>query len=717
MRLGIVGGACHVGSEAPARRHRPRVHNLSREKRLERAGAEGAYRAGDNARHADTNGGPHLYALLTWILCATALGLIEISIVGAKPGMDFSSYSLLRFMLYYWVPSALGGVLVWIGLAVADRATGKRHNRVAWGVGLFTAAAVFVYVGLEINMMLKGSPFTPVGIGANLAVAAGAAGLGFLAGAAARRLVGALSGRRAAATALAVAASLPFVYLAWSWGNIHPGGGGARAGTMKAGAPNVILLTIDACRADHLSLNGYSRPTTPYLTRMASEGANFTLALSQATITVRSMTSLFTSLYPKMHGVMNSELRVSDTIPTLPEVLSRAGYVTAGFGGGNPSLYRSAGIVRGYDYYDDCRSIWALVPQKVLSRLSLVQRMDIGSARMTPTAETIFNKVRCWLDHDPGRPFFMFIHLMDVHAPYLPPDGYADMFGRPSEGVPSDVRLNRKANALVVGKSEMFFDLVEAGEFDRMDEMNITNREVSAADLKRLIELYDGSIAYADSQIGKFMDDLSERGVLENTLVIITADHGEGFLDHGRLFHSGDLVYDELMRVPLVMRCPKIIPAGTSVGEQVRLIDVMPTVLDVTGVYDAGAAGDSLRLDLDMQGRSLVPLLLGDPEEVARRRDGDVYCEGALVSCVRTPHWKYIDSPGHDTLELYDLINDPRERTNLFDDRVEVAGRMAERLEWYEALVRRYRDEHPGPTRITVDTETRQRLRALGYVE
>lgn len=670
-------------------------------------------------------------ALLIWLTCGTALGLIELSVVGAKPGVDFSSYSLLRFMLYYWVPSALGGILVWIGLSVADRVTGRRRNRVAWSAGLFTAAAVFVYVGLAINGMLKGSPFTPVGIGANLAVGAGAAGLGFLAGAAARWLARALAGRRAAAFALAVAAVVPFIYLAWSWGNINPGRHGrpAGAGAPASARPNVILLTIDALRADHLPLNGYDRATAPYLTRMAGEGANFTQALSQATITVRSMTSLFTSLYPKMHGVMNSELRVSDSVLTLPEVMSRAGYATAGFGGGNPSLYHNAGIARGYDYYDDCRSIWALVPQKILSRLGIIERMDVGSARMTPSAETIFNKARSWLDHDPEGPFFMFVHLMDVHAPYLPPDGYADKFGRRSNGPQSDIQLNRKANSLVLGKSEMFFDLVEAGEFDRMDEMNVTGDDISEAELSRLIDLYDGSIAYADSQIESFMSDLSARGILDNTLVIVTADHGEGFLDHGRLYHSGDLVYDELMRVPLVMRYPKVIPPGTSVGVQVRLIDVMPTILDVTGISpseDAGGASpaassgsgaDRGASGLDMQGVSLVPLLLGDEKELALRRAGDVYCEGALVSCVRTPSWKYIDSPGHDTLELYDLRSDPRERRNLYDERGDVAARMAVRLQWYEDLVRRYRDAHPGPTRITVDTETRQRLRALGYVE
>lgn len=654
-----------------------------------------------------------LAAFLIWLIGGTAVGLVEMAIVGARSEIDFSSYSLAGFMVYYWVPAFIGGLLVWAGLAIAGRFGARRPNPVTWGTGLFAGVVAFVYVGLAVNGMIKGSPFTPAGLGANLGVALGSAALGFGAGRLARSLEYALFARNTLKLALAVACAIPLIYLAWAWGNIDPGTSGAPAAAGDETRPNVIVVTIDALRADHLSLNGYERSTSPALTRLAGEGANFTQAFAQATITVRSMTSLFTSLYPQMHGMMSSGLRISESVPTLPEVLSANGYATAGFGGGNPSLFHDAGIVRGYDFYDDCRSIWALVPQKILSRLGLVDRMDIGSARTTPPAKTVLSKAETWLDQVLGGPFFLFVHLMDVHAPYLPPDGYADMFGKPLESGPADPALNKKCNRLVLGKSEMFFELVESGDFDRMSEMDITLDDISENELTRLMDLYDGSIAYADFSLGNFFEMLSAKGVLDEILIIITADHGEGFLDHGRLFHSGDLVYDELMRVPLIMRYPKAISPGAGVDVPVRLIDVMPTVLEATGLEASPYKGESIH----MEGTSLMPLLRGDEAEIERRRASDVYCEGALVSCVRTDRWKYIDSQGHDTLSLYDLLSDPGERRNLLSEREDVALEMAGRLSRYTELVRLYLEAHEGPTPIIVTDETRRRLRALGYVE
>ncbi len=710
-------------------------------------------------------------AVLIWVFGGTALGLVEMALAGARPEVSFSSYSLAGHMLYYWIPSAAGGILLWALLEAAGRAGGRNPDPYSWGSGLFAAAVTFIYVGLAVNGMIAGPPTTPAGMVANLVVAGAAVGVGLLAAALARALAAALEGRRIAALALGAACAAPLLYLAWAWGNIDPGRGARSSGPKGSRRPNVILVTIDALRADHLSFNGYERDTAPYLTQMANEGANFPHAFSQATITVRSMASLFTSLYPQMHGVMSSGLRISESALTLPEVLSKAGYATAGFGGGNPSLFHDAGIVRGYDYYDDCRSIWTLVPQKIMARLGLVERMDMGSARTTPPAEIVFDKAKSWLDHEPGEPFFLFVHLMDVHAPYLPPDGYADKFGPAREGLPSDTRLNRKCNSLVLGKSEKFFELVEQGAFDRMNELDVTYDDISPDELDRLIDLYDGSIAYVDSQLERFMEDLSSEGILDDTLVLVTADHGEGFLDHGRLFHSGDLVYDELMRVPLIIRYPKARAGGLRVDAQVRLIDIMPTLLEAAGLdYVDGPVPEASRVGgvpgtagvgegegggggysgtdgsdrsagdgrtggggrsavteeiggsepgrgLDMQGRSLLPLIGEDGNGADVPWAGDVYCEGALVSCVRTPRWKYIDSQGHNTLELYDIEDDPGETINLIGRVDGVAREMAERLEGYAELVRLYRERHPGPTHISVDEETRKRLRALGYVE
>jgi len=683
--------------------------------------------------------------LAVWVVGGTALGLVEMAIAGSRPEINFSSYSLLHFMLYYWVPAAAGGLLVWAALSLCRKVLRRKPHPVSWGVGLFAAAVLFVYAGLWLNTEIAGSPFTPVGIGANLALVAAAAGVGVAAGRLARKVQSALSRRRAVAVASAVIFAAALLYLAWSWGNIHAA---PRAAASPPGAdrPNVILITVDALRGDHLSLNGYERRTDPFLSRLAAEGANFSHAFAQATITVRSMSSLFTSLYPQMHGMMKSGLRMPEHIPTLPEVLSRAGYATAGFGGGNPSLFAGAGIVRGYDYYDDCRTIRSLVPQRVMERLGLVERMSFGSARETPPAEVVLDKALSWVRGGAGAPFFLFVHLMDVHAPYLPPEGYDTMFGGPLEGGPTDFELNKKCNRLVLGKSEKFFELVESGRFDRMKELDITEEDISQEELRRLVDLYDGSIAYADSQLERFVGELAADGTLENTVVILTADHGEGFLDHGRLFHSGDLVYDELMHVPLLMRFPKGIPAGVRVDVPVRLIDVMPTVLDIAGIEpDALGAGgpsgggepgagersegesaeaseglgqdETPQWEFDFQGESLVPLVRGEEDAISARLEGDVYCEGALVSCVRTVRWKYIDSRGHNTYELYDLESDPRERVNLYTERPDLARSLAARLKSYDELVRRYCEEHEAPVPISVDEETRKRLRALGYVE
>jgi arylsulfatase A-like enzyme len=145
----------------------------------------------------------------------------------------------------------------------------------------------------------------------------------------------------------------------------------------------------------------------------------------------------------------------------------------------------------------------------------------------------------------------------------------------------------------------------------------------------------------------------------------------------------------------------------------VRLIDIMPTVLEAAGL---GASPDGFG-EIHMEGASLLPLLGGDEIQLELRRDSDVYCEGALVSCVRTKRWKYIDSKGHNTVALYDLLNDPGETRNLLSEREDVALNMAAGLESYAELVRLYLEEHEGPTPIAVDEETRKRLRALGYVE
>jgi arylsulfatase A-like enzyme len=680
-----------------------------------------------NPKNKRSHGG--FAGLVVWMLGGTAVGLIEMHVAAASPDVDFSGYSLLSFMLYYWIPALAGGLLVWAGLGAMSRITGRSIDGFAFSFGAFSAAVSVVYLGLWVNHRISARLREWPSIAAILVVVLFSVLVGLLMGRIARSAAKRLEGRRAIKGALLVVVAAPIIYLAWSWGNTEgyrrmgqaasePGAsvaGVAAGGIESEGAPNVILITIDALRASHLTVNGYGRNTSPYIDRLASEGANFSCALSQATVTVRSMASVFTSLYPEMHGLMTWGLRLPKSVQTLPEALAMRGYSTAGFGGGNPSLSQTAGIVRGFDHYDDCRRIDQLAPMEVLSRLGLLTRVSSKWNATCPPGQVVFKKARAWLRTSPPRPFFLFMHLMDVHAPYLPPKPFVSKFSKSVEGAASDVELNARLNAIARKESPLFFELFERGEFSRMGELNLTPEDVGKANLQRLIDLYDAEISYADSQIGAFVEDLSASGVLDRTLVIITADHGEGFLDHGRLFHSGDLVYDELMRVPLIMRYPRVIQPGTCIDAPVRLIDVMPTVLEIAEA--GGAREPSGGPKPEMKGRSLLGLFLGDERELMARENGDVYCEGAFVACVRTSRWKYIDSKGHDSIELYDLMADPGEKVNLIAQMDEQAQRMASILEGYAEQVRQYTESHQGPTPIAVSDDTRKRLRSLGYVQ
>jgi len=678
-----------------------------------------------NSDDAARSGG--FAAFLAWIVGGTAVGLAEVHVVGSRPAMNFSGYSLLSVMVYYWVPSIVGGLLVWAGLSAASRFTGRTIRGLAWGSGLLAAGVTLAYAGYWVNYSISGPPHARPGIAANVLLVVVAVLVGVLVGKLMSAIERGPAGRGYRAIALFLVFAAPFAYMAWSWGNIDGGfdrkatadatdvgeeSSPGRGGSGGSGPPNIVLITMDALRADHLTFNGYERNTSPYLESLASEGANFGRAFSQATITVRSMASLFTSLYPQMHGLMDAGLKLPETATTLPEALGRMGYTTAGFGAGNPSLLQTGGIIRGYDYFDDCRLIRGLLPQFILARLGILSKVMPDRHLTCPRAETVFEKAGAWLRLDPPEPYFLFIHLMDVHAPYLPPEPFDTKFGSGGAVTDEDARLNRRLLNLALRESALFFELVETGQFERMGELDLTVEDIGEENLSRLIDLYDGEIAYADSQLELFLEGLKDAGVLDKTLLVITADHGEGFLDHGRLFHSGDLLYDELMRVPLLMRLPGVIPPGTCVDAQVSLIDVMPTAVEA-----AESFGSKPPPELELKGRSLLDLLAGEEPGRTQREGGEVYCEGALVSCVRTEKWKYIDSQGHDTIELYDLEADPRENVNLIREMPEKALELSALLAGHFERVRLYREKHPRPTPLALDRETREKLRSLGYVK
>ena len=445
-----------------------------------------------------------------------------------------------------------------------------------------------------------------------------------------------------------------------------------RAGTEleawhAARGPNLLLVSIDTLRADHLGAYGYDLPTSPTIdARLAGEGVTFTDVYSQSPKTTPSHMTLLTSLYPSVHGVelwQNGKPAhvLNPAVHTLAEILKNAGYATAAFTGG-----AQVDPVRGFDQGFDLYTV-------------------SGQQR----------RARRWLGRHRWQRFFVFYHTYEVHDPYLPPDEYIRLFDPDYRGRVLDAihRLRAEGGMSVAawaGISRRFWDSV-----DRSDPRDV-----------RFVErLYDAGVRRMDTEtIRPLLDRLDQLGLARDTLVVFTSDHGEAFGEHGQFQH--DDLYAGTLRVPLMLRWPGRLPAGLRIGSRVRLIDVMPTILELLGV----SAPPSL------QGQSLTALLHDAYGSPAAEGAVSEYGDGRLYESLRRGGLSYIvDGPEE---RLFDLVRDPAERQNVLATRPEEAAAMRAALERWR---RNCRALVPllGPRggTIAASDETARRLRALGYME
>ncbi|MBP7147823.1 MAG: sulfatase [Acidobacteria bacterium] len=440
--------------------------------------------------------------------------------------------------------------------------------------------------------------------------------------------------------------------------------------------PDIVLVSIDSLRADHVGCYGYGRPTTPTIDGLAAQGARFENAVSTTSWTLPAHASLFTGLYSDTHGVVDNGLALSANITTLTEALKGAGYHTAGFFGG-PYLMPEFGFGQGFDTYECCMSQFQ--PGQFHSedddRVGIQSFADI-------TGPLTLEKTKAWIDKLDSRPFFLFVHMWDVHYDYIPPPEYARMFDPDYTGTLDGRRLlGNKA--------------IRAGMPQR--------------DLEHLVALYDGEIRYTDDNLARILTELDRAGRLDSALVVVTADHGDEFFEHGQKGHQKTL-YDEVLKVPLVIRWPgKIQPR--QVADQVRIIDIMPTVLSLAGV----------QLDSPMDGRDLGPLLRGEPLEPAPALC-DLQARGKpRLQAVRTNETKFIKFPTAHWWQFgyqyFDLQEDPGEHEvlplwspGLWQARSELKRLRADSI----ALASRLGGTSAeGPQTLN---ELKDRLRSLGYV-
>jgi arylsulfatase A-like enzyme len=318
------------------------------------------------------------------------------------------------------------------------------------------------------------------------------------------------------------------------------------------GSPNVLLLVLDTVAALRLSLYGYPQANTPHLEEWARRGVRFDRALSTAPWTLPSHASILTGRWP--HELSADWLQpLDDTYPTLAEVLGSHGYASAGFVA-NSYCSRVFGLNRGFQHYEDFPATPAqILFSSALGRL-LVPSYRVRFHKAVRPADAINGELLHWLDHRPeNRPFFAFLNYMDAHDPYEPPHPFDDQFSDPAS-----------------------MRLVHGLRHDRV--IGWTPAEAQAAQ-----RAYAGALAGLDAKLGELFAELERRGLLANTIVVVTADHGEEFGEHG-VFYHGNSLYQAVARVPLIINWVGHLPAGRTVDAPVSLRDLAATVMDLSGL-------------------------------------------------------------------------------------------------------------------------------------
>ncbi len=467
----------------------------------------------------------------------------------------------------------------------------------------------------------------------------------------------AATGTRARRRAIALLASLGFIAAACD-----------RAPVVPCEGCNLVLISLDTLRADHLSAYGYERPTSPTLERLASEGVLFEHFYQNGGGTLPSHMSLMTSLTPLAHGIDPSDAtQLPDARVTLAEALREQGYATAAFVDAG-FMMGHYGFAQGFDRYDDAGGRFAAILPKVEAWL--------GERAVPPAAGA-------------APPFFLFVHSYDIHSEteqrsYECPGDYPDLY---TEGL--DRSFDGCRDGLCASEFlERANAKLEAGEL-------APSQVLTPAQVEYTVALYDGCINYADAQVGRLLETLRNMGLLEKSVVVVTSDHGEEFLEHGRLIHLQN-GYDEIGRIPLILRFPKPLGlAGVRVRHLAAMVDLAPTLLAIVGAPPLAQA----------QGVSLLPAILWDDPV---RDDLHMYY------VLRTPTHKYF----HWKQQLFHMGDDPQER----HPRAIASDRYSRRIEVLVDVDRAERAAFEArfgqtPRAVELDEEQAAQLRALGYGE
>ena len=464
----------------------------------------------------------------------------------------------------------------------------------------------------------------------------------------------------------------------------------------------VILIQADTLRPDHLGVYGHKRDTAPNLSRVASEGAVFQHAYAQAGWTKVSTPSIMTSLYPTTHGVAKIPDRLPASATTMAEVYRTAGYATLSlssvmFTGQFTNLHQ------GYEELHELTSVG-----------------DSGGPYTSKTSREYVDRAVDWIERHREEPFFIYLHVFDPHSPYEPRRPYDTMWADPAkredhikqrEALRKTIKAPFLAGRGMATRGEMIEAGIDPAAYIGYDK-----------------EWYDSSIRGMDAEIGRLMERLRAAGLDEKTAVVFLSDHGEEFHEHGRMWH-GQSAYGEMVRVPLIVRWPGQV-AARRVDDPVQLIDVMPTLLDMSRLTHPEG----------LQGQSLMPLLQAAsngqagtvsaadttwrrrPVIIEKRPEGSPEFPGALEStAIIDGQWKLIHNttrpPDRPEFELFDYASDPLDQTNLADKHPDVVKRLAKTIEGFRGMATAAKLKPDTEATSTMTPEQLQRLRSLGYIK
>jgi arylsulfatase A-like enzyme len=484
--------------------------------------------------------------------------------------------------------------------------------------------------------------------------------------------------------------------------------------------PNIILITMDTVRADHLSCYGYQRLTTPNVDQLAREGVLYKNAYSTTSWTLPSHASIFTGMYPSKHGahynpkfiniaasytdekkqgctllelINQSISKLSEEKVTLAKILSEKGYRTAGIIGG-PFTSSVFGLAQGFDYYNEnfynveqdagfylvYQAIELIFPLKdVIVQYGYSSLKRLGSQ----LNEVAFE----WLNENYKQPFFLFINYFDAHGPYLAPPPYDKYFQK----IPKNIILRHS--------SPLDLSYTNAG-YRLMNKVISGNYHLTPQEKNLLISQYDDEIRYLDHCLGLLFERLKALKVYDNTLLIVVSDHGEAFGEHDVLTH-GRTLYEELLRIPMIIKYPATHPQRGIIEKRVSLVDIFPTILAFLDFpIPAGIDGEILP-------HSNHPIIAEwhmqwfDPDKYKRDLKAIYQGKEKFIWASNSLH------------EFYDLEQDPGETINLFKNSPQRAQRMEQSLkQWLSS----FKPLAASDSKIKLNESDIDKLRALGYV-